>query len=39
MLSTSVELATALGNDQNYDTTVQNQINDKGNINDTCAKA
>ena len=39
MLSTIVELATALGKDQNYDTTILNQINNKGNINDTCAKA
>ena len=35
LLSTSVELATALGDDSNYATTMQNKSNTKVNINDT----
>ena len=31
VLDTIVELATALGNDQNYATNIQNQINNKAN--------
>ena len=39
VLNTSVELATALGNDSNYATTIQNQINNKADKLDTYPKA
>ena len=39
VLNTSVELATALGNDSNYATAMQNQINNKDDKLDTCPKA
>ena len=39
ILNTSVELATALGNDSNYATAMQNQINNKDDKLDTCPKA
>ena len=35
ILNTIVELATAFGNDSNYATIVQNQLNTKVNINET----
>ena len=39
MLNTSVELATALGNDSNYATTIQNQISNKVDKSDSYPKA
>ena len=38
ILNTIVELATAFGNDSNYATIVQNQLNTKVNINETHTK-
>ena len=39
MFNTSIELATALGNDSNYDTTIQNQISNKVDKSDSYPKS